>query len=591
MRENLFLQIGKLSMCGLSGIVSREIIDPKEQLAMGRMLASQHHRGPDNSDFKVVSENVILGHNRLSIIDLSTAANQPMTTPDGRYSLVFNGEIYNYKELADKLTNIDLKTDSDTEVLLHHLVIRGEQGLDMLNGMFAFAFFDNLTSRLLLVRDRFGVKPLHYSYDPADNKFIFASEIKALHAYGVSKQPNKEMWSNYLSRGAYSLGEATFWDNIMQVEAGCYLAVNTGAAAIVENKRWFNFVGHIAELQHSHEFSSATLQDHEAKYSALMEDSMMLRFRSDVEVGVTVSGGVDSSVLLGSILKLRPNDSLKAFTFYTGDSRYDEIPWVENLISRTKANWHKVLVTPKIILDSVAQQFTAQDEPFGGIPTIAYSQIFKAARDLNIKVLLDGQGMDEAWAGYDYYHRQSSSIVQGTHSSPTRPHVLDPNFRALSKTNNYPEPFDNEVLNKQFRDLFYTKLPRALRFNDRASMMHSTELREPFLDYRLVCYAFAQPLEHKVNDHQTKWILRRLAKQLMSQKIALAPKRALQTPQREWLAGPLLGWAEEKISSLAELPWIDTKELNSQWRQFVKHGDDNTFYIWQWISLACMLEN
>ena len=177
-----------------------------------------------------------------------------------------------------------------------------------------------------------------------------------------------------------------------------------------------------------------------------------------------------------------------------------------------------------------------QDEPFGGFPTLAYSKIFELARQKGIIVLLDGQGMDEAWAGYDYYHNESGFTVQGTTSSPVRPEMLEPEFRQLAVKETFPASFEDTLMNLQYRDLFYTKILRALRFNDRISMMHGTELREPFLDYRLVELAFSQPRNIKIRNGITKWMLRDLVMELLGSEIALAPKRPLQTPQREWLS-------------------------------------------------------
>ncbi|NVK48710.1 MAG: asparagine synthetase B, partial [Cyclobacteriaceae bacterium] len=210
-------------------------------------------------------------------------------------------------------------------------------------------------------------------------------------------------------------------------------------------------------------------------------------------------------------------------------------------------------------------------------------KIFERARQKGFLVLLDGQGMDEAWAGYDYYRTDSKAVVQGIKSPLTRPNVISPELLSLAREISYPEPFDNDLQNKQFRDLYYTKILRALRFNDRVSMMHSTELREPFLDYRLVEMAFAQKREMKIRANQGKWLPRQLVKKAL-ENIALAPKRPLQTPQREWLGGAMSDFVEDRISKLKSSPWFEKNTLDLEWQKYKNGQNDNSFFVWQWIN-------
>jgi asparagine synthase (glutamine-hydrolysing) len=194
--------------------------------------------------------------------------------------------------------------------------------------------------------------------------------------------------------------------------------------------------------------------------------------------------------------------------------------------------------------------------------------------------------MDEAWAGYDYYRTESGFLIQGTRSSPVRPEVLDPEFGKLAEKETYPEPFSDKLKNLQYRDIFYTKIPRALRFNDRNSMMYSTELREPFLDYRLVELAFAQDESVKIHEGQSKWMLRQVAKDYLGNKVALAPKRPLQTPQREWIANELKGYFNDQIQHFSKLNFVNEAKVNLIWKNYHTLGSDNSFYLWQWINLS-----
>lgn len=568
-------------MCGIAGIYSTTPI-PELQSRVNTMLQVQRHRGPDYSEGKCYSSQVALGHNRLSIIDLSVSANQPFKSACERYSLVFNGEIYNYKELWDTLSpDFSFRTQSDTEVLLNAYIKWGKECLEYLNGMFAFAIYDQTENKIFAARDRFGVKPFYYH--EKEGVFVFASEIKALHAYGLPKKPNGRMWASYLTKGVYTWEGNTFWEGVKELPAGHYLEVDSNAKAKIE--LWYNFTNRIEKLRRDTVYCNRTQKEHLKIYEALLINAVKLRFRSDVPVGFNVSGGLDSSTLLGVIHQLYPEKEVQAFSFYCDDERYDELPWVKQLMKQTGRTVHEVLLQANEVPKLAEQMSKAQDEPYGGIPTLAYSKIFKLAREKGCIVLLDGQGMDEAWAGYDYYHNNSDSTVQGVKTSPLRPEVLTESFIGKAYEIEYPQPFDNELLNLQYRDLFYTKIPRALRFNDRLSMQYSTELREPFLDYRLVEYAFALPLEMKIQNRHPKWALRKLSEKYLSGEITTAPKRPLQTPQREWLTEDLLDWVEEQVIKLQTCEWFDKDKLLQEWEHFKQGEKDNTFFLWQWIGL------
>lgn len=575
-------------MCGIAGFVAKE----PENLSSERveaMLEAQKHRGPDSQGFQRLDNQIILGHNRLSIIDLSASANQPFFSGDRRYCLVFNGEVYNYLELRRELKPFyNFTTSSDTEVLLAAYITWGETMLDRLVGMFAFAIYDRQTKELFMARDRFGVKPFYYAITSTGD-FIFASEIKALHAAGIARVSNEVMWSCYLVSGLYQYENHTFWEGVFQLKAGHFMRLKADSQrGLPEQSEWYNFVANVKALKEEQEVSGRSEEAHLRHYKSLLEESITLRFRSDVPVGFNLSGGLDSSLLLSLVDAFKPDTPIEGFTFYCNDPRYDELPWVEGLIAEKNKPLNKVLMEAGDVPGLSQEVMHFQDEPYGGIPTLAYSKIFEQAREKGTIVLLDGQGMDEAWAGYDYYHRNSDSVVQGVKRSPLRPEVLKEEFANKAIGVTYPSPFKDDLLNKQYRDLFHTKIPRALRFNDRISMMHSTELREPFLDHRLVEYAFALPTELKVRNESTKWGLRKLARGYIENDLVLAPKRPLQTPQREWLTEDLIDWIEGEIQELAGHSWFNGEELKNSWADFKKSDKENTFFLWQWLSVQLM---
>jgi asparagine synthase (glutamine-hydrolysing) len=596
-------------MCGIAGIIG----DYKE-LQLDAMLASQHHRGPDATGKYLDAGFAALGHNRLAIIDLSPQSNQPFKDTSGRYWIVFNGEIYNYIEIKAELQQQhDFKTESDTEVLLAAFIVYGKGCLERLNGMFAFAIWDNQEKKLFAARDRFGVKPFCYSL--FNNTFYFSSEIKALHAAGIPKVADEKVWASYFAYGSYGMPDETFWEGIVQLPGGHFLEYEKNTLTI---NQWYCFEDEVAQQPQNLTFEQA-----KAHYVGLLKDSIKLRFRSDVPEGFNISGGLDSSVLLALVnMQENSNDNgnnndnsniqekksvfigdfaatnpfyqrpiqsrINAYTFYTNNSDYDELPWVEQMIAKTHNPLTEVLLQSEEIPDLAQKMAWQQDEPYGGIPTLAYAKIFEQARKDGVLVLLDGQGMDEQWAGYDYYTQENEATIQGVTDSPYKIKMLSDFFLAKADKPIYPKPFDDAVLNKQYRDLFYTKIPRALRFNDRISMAFSTELREPFLDYRLVEFAFSMPLDFKIRNGQTKFMLREIASEYLTDDLVFTPKRPLQTPQREWLAADLKGWVEQCFTELENSVysnWFGNESLEKELQSYFKGNNQSSFHIWQCISL------
>ena len=570
-------------MCGISGIIGQKA--NKENIT--KMTDALYHRGNDAIEHSV-REDVALGHNRLSIIDLQEASNQPFQKENSPWVLVYNGEIYNYIELKNELTQEGQTfiTQSDTEVLYQTFLHWGEACLERLNGMFAFAFWNTETRELFAARDRFGVKPFYYYHD--EENFIFASEIKAIRKL-IETNLNEKLLANYLAFGSYGKPQESFFEGINQLPGGHLLSLKENNLQI---KQWYDFVSRTTEQIKA--LSGITKNEAKEAYKLLLHDSIQLRFRADVPVGFTISGGVDSSLLLVLVNQREEAKDIKAFTFYTNNERYDELPWVEQMVTKTKTQLEKVLLTADEVKERHHQLSKIQDEPYGGIPTIAYAKVFETMAKQGIKVILDGQGMDEAWAGYDYYQDNSTNTIQGqTNASPFKTNVLATSFLAKAEKPTYPKPFEDDVLNKQYRDLFYTKIPRALRFNDRVSMASTTELREPFLDYRLVEYAFSLPEAMKISNQQGKYLLRQILSDY-SKNVAFAPKRPLQTPQREWLANELDVLVEKSLSSIEKSNFavlFDIPQLKEEWKKYQQGEQDSSFHVWQWISIAELLTN
>lgn len=566
-------------MCGIAGIYG-----PKaSQSLLNNMLDVQKHRGPDHTG-TYTEPDIAMGHNRLAIIDLSSRAHQPFRDTSKRYYIVFNGEIYNYIELKETL-DYPFETASDTEVLLAAYITWGKECLEKFNGMFSFAIWDSQEKKLFAARDRFGVKPFYY-HKTAEG-FIFASEIKSIHATGVPKKAHKKVWANYLCYGSYGMPDETFWEDIHQLPGGHYLEFDGVNFHI---SRWYFFEKSVKKLPQITDYQTAKKQ-----YITLLKDSIRLRFRADVPVGFNISGGLDSSALLAMVNEHHATEKINAYTFYTDNELYDELPWATEIIAHTGHPLHAVLLTAAEVPSLAIQMHAIQDEPYGGIPTLAYARIFEQARKDSVLVLLDGQGMDEQWAGYDYYFRDANEhTIQGVRSSPFKTNVLTREILDHASKPIYPNYFKDTLLNKQYRDLFYTKIPRALRFNDRASMASGTELREPFLDHRLVEFAFVLPAAFKIKEGTQKYMLRDIVSETLSDNIAYAPKRPLQTPQREWLTGSLKNFAERVISDIKDSPyatWFETEKLDEEWKNYISGDNDSSFHIWQWLSIGFMVNS
>lgn len=555
------------------------------------MVGVQVHRGPDAHGIHIPPCGLAgLGHNRLSIIDLSDAGRQPRSDPSGRYWIVFNGEIYNYLELrAELITDYSFRTKTDTEVLLAAWLKWGESCLERLIGMFAFVIWDEQEQRAFGARDRFGVKPLHFHQTP-DGGLWIASEIKALHAAGVPCLVDDIAWATYLTSGMYDHTDRTFWRGLQRFAPGSCFEWSQECGFSV--RTWYD-VAHAVLAVGPDERPDREVAD---ELLALLEESVRLRFRADVPVGVCLSGGLDSSLLLALVQRTQgPDSCVKTFTFHCGDATYDETAWVQQMLAATRHPACYCQLTPAEVPELAARVNQFQDEPFGGLPTLGMAKVHERAQQEGVIVLLDGNGLDEGWAGYDYYQRAdgvdaAQGPVQGSTSRATRPECLQPEFAALAEEVEPHRSFNDPLRNLQYRDLRFAKIPRAMRFADRVSMMHSRELREPFLDHRIVELGLRQPARRKVCDGQGKWLVRRLAERILPDGVREAPKRPVQTPQREWLRGPLRSWLEENVDQALKVhrEWFSEATLQSLLRSYLSGDGDNSFFVWQWLSLGML---
>ncbi|MBA4388473.1 MAG: asparagine synthase (glutamine-hydrolyzing) [Verrucomicrobia bacterium] len=608
-------------MCGIAGMWSKEPVDEAFLCSLAdTMLGVISHRGPDDGGY-VVGPNVFVGNRRLSIFDLSEAGNQPFFSRDGKVWLVFNGEIYNHFELRGELEGeFEFKSHTDTEVLLHAYEKWGMACVDRFIGMFAFAIWDTRKEELVLCRDRLGIKPFYYHFD--GKKLVFGSEIKALLAAGIEARPNHSVLRDYLVSGFYDHTGQTFFDGIVQVKAGHLVTV--GQAGLRESCYW-NLSGRPGS-------SDLSAEAAERRYLDLLEDSIRLRMRADVPCAIMLSGGLDSSALAHIADGYKGSHELNVMTFRHAESRYDEGPYAD-LVSKGR-NWksYSVVVRESDVGNMLRDTLWHQDEPFGGVANLADVMLSALARQNGIYVLLEGQGADETLGGYEYYYlhhlldllERDESAARNLYSryaalrgskdpaskasfdafilkagkeaghlsqdgtAATRREVLSGDLLAREGTG-YKQPalMGSLFQNALFRDLVATKVPRVLRFKDKSSMMHGVELRVPFLDHRLVEHSFSIRPESKLADGYTKVMLRRAMKDKLPEVACFHVKRQVQTPQREWLRGPLQPLVAEVINSrsFGARGLFDQEAAISIYQEYIARPESypNSFFIWQWL--------
>lgn len=596
-------------MCGITGIVGGRV----DAHILGAMTDAIAHRGPDGRGTWVEERSEVgLGHRRLSILDVSESGAQPMHSVCGRYSIVFNGEVYNYLELKS-LLDYPFRTGTDTEVILAAYAKWGEACVERFNGMFAFALWDHGKRQLFCARDRLGVKPFFITRQ--QNQWLFASEIKALLAAGIPARPNMNMWARYLVNGEFEQADESFFDGVEAIKPGHTLTIMPDGN--VRERRYWYLPECIGDPFQGSEDEAAE------QLAGLLDDAVRLRLRSDVPVALNLTGGLDSSSVAQAFLKLSPqNHPTHAFTASFNDPQYDEDQYAEQVVAGTNCVRHVTRLLPDQVPQLAAEAMWSQEAPFGGIGMIAYETIHRQMKVLGLKVALEGQGGDELFAGYNYFRplplldaldqndcaaasrylrtmkpwapvaNAARQVLAGRGnvyqdgSTYLAPDCIAPEVQKLAAERPISQPFDSRLMNALYRDLTATKLVRVLRMNDRKSMAHGVELRQPFLDYRLVEFAATMPAQFKLNKGYGKYILRRAMDKKLPKDIVWTGKRPVVTPQREWMQSYLKRWVEELINDpkFGSRGLFDAQNVRKTFATYLAGGFENAFPIWQWIN-------
>ena len=599
-------------MCGIAGIIGQNV-DPDILWKMARV---QHHRGPDGSGIYVdPKKRAGLAHNRLSIIDLSESGHQPMTDDAGLW-LTYNGEIYNAPELRALLPNYPYKSKTDSEIILATYRKWGDRCVEKFNGMFAFALWDENKQKLFCARDRLGIKPFHFTQ--RKGQFLFASEIKALLVADVEAIPDLSAWGDYLLHGFSDHSDRTFFEGIDSLQPATTLTIQNGQLT----KRNFWDQTAASDEPYVGTYNKAT-----EELRALIDDAVKLNLRSDVSVGISLSGGLDSATMMSTVdAQLNNDKTYNSFTAKFDDPKYDEAEFADKVPRKKLWDRHYSVLS----VDQMEKEFSValhhQEAPFGGVATLALQKMHRIAKTKNISVLLEGQGVDEIFGGYAYYQSDifldllergfcsklrsefrslpsdletmlkimrtkisgSEEPLYQDGTSHLRPESLSHAFKKKSNALvSFSLPFKNRFNNAMYRDLCFSKLPRVLRMHDRMAMASSVELRPAFLDHRIVEFAFRLPNNYKYDLGVGKRIWRNAMKGRLPDTVRLAPKRGVVAPQREWLRGPLRDWVKDIITSNSfnNRGIFDSKRVNTLFDRFCRGEGDNAFFVWQWVSV------
>ncbi|MCE2787676.1 MAG: asparagine synthase (glutamine-hydrolyzing) [Sphingobacteriales bacterium] len=607
-------------MCGISGII--ELYNPKSSDELStqveKMLDELKHRGPDGRGIKIYNQqghSAVFGHQRLSIIDLSHEADQPMTSRDGNLCIIFNGEIYNYIELRQELaSSYQFRTKSDTEVILAAYARWGERMLEKLEGMYAFLIYEKESGNFLGARDPFGIKPFYYQL--SRDTFRFASEPSALWKTMPGKPSvNSQIVADYLMFGFTEHTNKTFFQDIMALRGGHSISGKIGNPDSIHIKKWW-----------SPESVEIFEKPEEQVFDAISE-SVKIHLRSDVPIGGCLSGGIDSGSInyIASKLLGKEKKVFNSITFTETGFEDDESALAASIAKCSGSTQHLVQVNTHELEQELGQLTLAMGEPYNTLSMYAQFKIFQHAQKLGLKVMLDGQGGDEVFGGYPrvaalifknylakFQFRSASNELRGfrQHASVGTKEILGLNF--LFTNSRYMEQrairrmkvlvsdellgqFNKDVSKEyfghknfeqaQFMELTKYIIPRLLRYEDRNSMFFGVESRVPMLSRSVVNLGLSLPPNYKVRKGWTKYVMRKAFSPYLPHEIIWqTKKRGFDIPQQKWMNAINKFLVKEMNESATHNRYLNISNLI----QNMQHNS-NSENVWRVISLQLWL--
>ena len=624
-------------MCGVVALIGPSIFFDANVL--DRMRDRLVHRGPDGAGSwigKTRTSTIGLGHRRLSIIDLSDAASQPMVSNDGDVVVSYNGEIYNYKELRVELehSGVMFRTDSDTEVLLQSYLKWGYDCVSHFNGMFAFVIWDSRNKKIFAARDRFGEKPLYYTQIPSGG-LAFASEMKAFFVHPEIKAvPNEDHLAAYISQGPDHYSGETFFKGIKKLHGATGLIASEDGQI---ERMWQYWTAEVSEVDPDYDEKSSA-----EAFISLLKESLELRLRSDVPVAASVSGGLDSSLLVSLAAGL-VNNRGEGIT-NTFSARFDDDPtlsegkYIDQIAKYIDATSHSTSPSPELLSQESRLLHWHQEEPFHSPSMFAEWCVMRLTRENGNKVILNGQGADELLGGYQSYFlrhqmdmlerkqfwrfiseslmfhsrlylegfryansdRRFSNLISSSSKALKQPlqdnlkswtsNFLSAGANIKASTVGVPE----EALGNSFEQLLadglsFSVLPEQLHSADRNGMAFGVEARSPFLDYKMVDFCLRLPERALIKNGWQKFILRKASKGYIPENIRWrVDKVGYASPTDLWLKGPLKSWSEQRLfgGQLSKLSFFKLDEVQTLWRQFLAGDSSNQWLVWRWISVS-----
>lgn len=657
-------------MCGIYGIWNLDR-QPLKLEHIERATNILRHRGPDDEGYLLVETgsgrrvvaggahtsralqlppidaysdqlfDLSFGFRRLAILDLSPSGHQPMSSAGGQFWIVFNGEIYNYVELRVELSNYGytFQTGTDTEVILAAYQHWGAECLSHLNGMWAFAIWDHNEQSLFIARDRFGVKPLYYVH--FDANFVFASEIKALVGkHGIGFEPNDQAIYQYLANGVLPSPQrgTTFFQHVQSLPPGHFMVVHRDKLSQYQYWR----LPAVALDGRAERSASEAITG----YRELFVDSVRLQLRADVPVGTCLSGGLDSSSIVGVVNRLMAQEGLtteqigqqqKTFSaVYEKPGRFNERAYIEKVVQATGAEKNFTFPTAERLQNDIEQLIWYQDEPFQSTSIFAQWCVMHAVRERGVTVLLDGQGADEALAGYRPFSEFLGSLIRraqirqalrearaiqartGVSMVPlvARSALRQVPFGWLRKLRQRRARLrvDVSALNSELVAEWYeagildwmpsnthdsleghlqhlvheSSLPHLLRYEDRNSMAFGVEARVPYLDHRLVEFAFSDASRWRIHQGWTKWVLRKAMEETIPEEIVWRrDKVGFETPEHDWMAHWLRSQPDFFDDALSR-DYLDVGTVRHKLAAWAP-GDGDARMVWRWINFEMWL--
>ncbi len=608
-------------MCGLAGAFNFKTGKPVASSMIQAMCDPIRHRGPDGDGIYTDGE-IGLGHRRLSIIDVDPRSNQPMTNVSESHSIVFNGEAYNYLELAPSLkaAGVQFKTESDTEVLLNLYAQEGPACLEKLNGMYAFAIWDRAKRELFIARDRLGIKPLYYYL--TEDGILFASEVKSILAALPSRPPMSEsVIDTYMSFG-YVPGTETMFEGIKKLPPGHYLTVRNGQ---LETRCYWDIECH-------RDGPDLGLEHYKEEAIELLEDAVKLRLRSDVPLGVFLSGGVDSSAVVAMMRKIGADPVRTYSVRWDHGSEYDETEYAKKIARQFKTEHTEYTMSEDDFVSFLPKFQWLMDEPVTEAAAVSLYYIAREAKK-DVTVVLSGEGADEAFGGYPIYRYMRWVSRYASLPGPLRKFAGDPlaaklggkfqKYAALSKL-----PLEQAYLGVSFyegaekRSVYSDKMMALAESHpayqhvapfyektrdwdnysrmqyldvktwladdllikaDRMSMAASMELRVPFLDYRFFEFSSKVPVKHLVGEKQSKKLLKSALEPYLPQDILYRKKMGFPTPISSLLEGRLGDMAGDMFASQAfrERGYFASDKVQDMLRAHRSGERDHHRILWQ----------